>query len=80
MSVRAKFRVYGVTQRETGENAQFDVELVAVSSGSEENKQFWKWTPTGNIKLTTINAEAAKQLEPGKEFYVDFTPAEAKEG
>lgn len=51
------------------------VTLSPVTSGSEENKAFYKWTPGGSIQLETVNTEAAKQFEPGVEFYVDFTPA-----
>lgn len=74
MSVRAKFRVTSVTAHEGGSSA---VVLAPVLSGSEENKSFWKWTPGGKVELLTINPEAASQFEPGKEFYVDFTPAES---
>lgn len=43
--------------------------------GAPENKEFWKWTPSGEFRFSTINHEAAKQFEFGKEYYVDFTPA-----
>lgn len=74
MSVRAKFRVTAVTRME-GDASR--VTLSPVISGSEENKAFYKWTPGGSIALETVNTEAAKQFEPGKEFFVDFTPAES---
>jgi len=72
MSVRAKFKVTSVTQFEGGSN---EVQLFPVTTGSEENKAFWKWTPGGLIKLNTINPEAAQQFVPGKEFYIDFSEA-----
>jgi hypothetical protein len=74
MSVRAKFRVTSVTRMESEASR---VTLAPVTSGSEENKAFYKWTPGGSISLETINTEASKQFEPGKEFFVDFTPAES---
>lgn len=40
-----------------------------------ENTKFWQATPTGEIRLGTVNADAAAQFELGKEYYVDFTPA-----
>jgi len=41
-----------------------------------ENKKFWDATPTGEIRLGTVNPAAWEQFEIGKEYYVDFTPAE----
>lgn len=73
MTVRAKFKVEAVTHR-SGD--AFTVELWPVTSGSEENKQFYKWTPSGKIELVTINAAAAEQFEVGAEYYIDFTRAE----
>ena len=73
MSVRAKFKVEQVTRTVSWA----EVKLQPVTSGSDENKQFYRWTPGGSIHLATINPEAAAQFEPGKEFYIDFTPADA---
>ncbi len=70
-AVRAKFKVEEVTQSTQGHS----VRLTPVSGGSLENEQFFKWTPWGEIKIGTINAEAAAQFTPGTQFYVDFTPA-----
>jgi len=52
------------------------ITLRPVVDGSEENKQFYKWTPGGNVLLSTINSDAAKQFIVGKSYYVDFTLAE----
>lgn len=71
MAVRAKFKVQSVEPHNEG----FAIELWPVTGGSPENDSFFKYTPGGNVKLSTINADAAKQFEVGKEFYVDFTPA-----
>ena len=85
MSVRAKFWVHNIRpfgQPEPGADPEgYEIELQPVYDGSEENKDFYKWTPHGNIVLATINTEAAKQFGAGgdyygKEFYVDFTPAD----
>lgn len=69
--VRAKFRVDCVEDY----GQQKNIKMSAVTTGSEENKAFWKWTPSGSLTLSTINEEAAKQFVPGEEFYLDFTPA-----
>ena len=71
MSVRAKFTVAEVTHTTGGSR----IKLQPVVSGSEENKQFFKYTPGGSIELQTINPDAAAQFVPGKDYYVDFTPA-----
>jgi hypothetical protein len=70
--VRAKFKVEEVTQSTQG----YSVRLTPVSGGSPENESFFKWTPWGEIKIGTINVEAAANFTPGKQFYVDFSPAE----
>lgn len=67
MTVRAKFKCQG--------NNEGTVSLQAVVAGSEENKAFWDATPAGNIMLHITNPAAKDQFEPGKEYYVDFTPA-----
>jgi hypothetical protein len=77
MSVRAKFRCSGITKREHWDKSQaaftYDAEFHAVTGGSEENKAFFAATPTGNLKLSTVRADL---FEPGKDYYLDFTPAE----
>jgi hypothetical protein len=70
--MRAKFKVEEVTHNTQGHS----VRLTPVTGGSPENEQFFKWTPWGDIKIGTINADVASQLKPGQQFYVDFTPAE----
>lgn len=41
----------------------------------DENSTFWKWTPSGSFKLSTINAWAVKDLRAGDEVYIDITKA-----
>ncbi len=75
--VRAKFVVYERTRTEFFNcEPAFTIKARAVTSGSEENKSFWKYTPSGELVMQTVNPEAAEQFKPGKEFYLDFTPAE----
>lgn len=78
MQVRAKFKVRSVkkVKNSAGEEEICEVMLDPVYSGSEENKQFFKWTPSGHITIGTINPAAAAQFVEGREMYVDFTPAE----
>ena len=44
-------------------------------TGSEENKEFFKWTPGGTVQFNVMNLAAAANFEIGKEYYLDFTPA-----
>lgn len=70
--VRAKFKVTVITPYADSTN----IYLEPVISGSKENEEFFKWTPSGTICLGCANPEATKQFEVGKEFFVDFSPAE----
>jgi hypothetical protein len=74
--VRAKFRVLNITLHDAGGKT---VEMYPVYSSdpNSENKSFSDETPSGNIKLCISKGRPASDLfEPGKEYYVDFTPAE----
>jgi hypothetical protein len=75
MSVRAKFKVSTISPIES-DGSISQITLYPVCSGSKENETFFKWTPSGEIRIGTINSNAAKQFELNKEYYVDFTPAE----
>ncbi len=81
--VRAKFTVNRIERsREWNTNKELQTIVMSPVTGhgedgkSEENKEFWAYTPSGEIKLGTVNAEAAAMFELGKSYYVDFTPAE----
>jgi hypothetical protein len=68
MAVRAKFLC---TQLQ-GNQLYFNV----VTSGSKENEDFFKYTPSGQITMLIDNEKAKDQFEIGKQYYVDFTLAE----
>lgn len=69
--VRAKFTCESVNRTKDGGS----VHLEPVYSGSEENEQFYKYTPGGKVDLSTVNESALDFFVPGKEYYLDFTPA-----
>lgn len=81
--VRAKFRLDQIsrqrwTKYEDGKPVPYEVQTLRfnpVVDGSPENKAFYAATPTGSIELGTVNADAVKQFELSKEYYIDFTPA-----
>ena len=71
MSVRCKFECQSVN-KDSGQ-----VILFAVHSGSPENEDFFKWTPSAEVRLQTVNERALEAFKPGQQYYVDFTPTEA---
>lgn len=73
--IRAKFKVDSVLSTFVGKDRGYIVSLTPVVSGSEENSQFYKYTPSGSITLSTINAFSAQEFQAGGEFYVEFTNA-----
>lgn len=70
--VRAKFRCTSITK--LGEQMN-RIELSPVTSGSNENKQFFTATPWGQISLGCANDAATAKFEVDKEYYIDFSPA-----
>lgn len=76
--VRAK--VYVAELKRQAYNPQgTTVVLRAATSGSEENKKWAEATPQLELSMTIKNPLAADVFlnTLGKEFYIDFTPAEA---
>ncbi len=70
MTVRLKVTCTEKKISVEGESLTF----LPVTSGSEENKAFFKWTPSGSIQFGTGNKAATSQFEVGKDYYVDFSP------
>lgn len=75
MVVQAKFKVESLQVNEDGGGT---VHLRPVTSGSDENADFYKYTPGGDITLSTINPKAMSAFELGAEYYVDFTRADVQ--
>lgn len=84
MSFRAKCRVTGVHNvsslhsKEEGLVETKIVTLQPVFGGDDDdaNKQWSRWTPSGQLQLTITNPEVFPELVNGKTFFVDFTPVE----
>lgn len=53
------------------------VRLEAVYDGSDENKSWAKYTPSGHVEMWINNPPAYDGFEVGKAYYIDFTPTEA---
>lgn len=43
---------------------------------NHENTKFWKASPTGELRLGTVNKEVWPQFELGKEYYLTFEKAD----
>ena len=72
--VRAKFKCEEIV--DNSEQNGSKIVLYPVTYGSEENEQFFNLTPYGRIEIGTVNLNAVKEFEVGKEYYVDFTKVE----
>ncbi|PVE25420.1 hypothetical protein DC522_05865 [Microvirga sp. KLBC 81] len=75
MNVRAKFKCQQIVRTHGNPEGSAEVRLTAATSG-EANKEWSKWTPSGSITMLITNPSAIEAFELGKEYYVDFTPAE----
>jgi hypothetical protein len=75
---RAKFNVSSIKKIKMGQGGDTGsvIELYPVVGGSDDNEKFYQYTPSGKIELGTVNENASKLFEIGKEYYVDFTPAD----
>lgn len=88
-SVRCKFRCNEVTKSANTRSEQVDgvwtnkpitlygVKMTPVYSDKpdSENKKFWEFTPSGIFEMQAIHEG---MFEPGKEYYIDITPADAE--
>jgi hypothetical protein len=81
MTVRAKFFVKSLNHMATPGSdpcAELTMAPVFGSYGDGTINESWsKWTPSGELKMTITNPAAIAAFEPGKAYYLDFTPADA---
>lgn len=77
-TVRCKFKC--LSKREFQDYANqavcYDYKFCAVigsANASDENKKFWKYTPSGELNVTTVMDGT---FEVGKEYYLDLSLAE----
>ncbi len=68
--MRCKVRLEEITQTPNG----YKLKYFPVNDGTEEDKLFFKWTPSGVVELAIVNEAVVKDLVPGKKYYLDFTP------
>ena len=76
VTVRAKFTVQSVTRIKLYDGTEGQtIRLTPVTGGSDENKDFYKYTPGGAVELMTVNKTAGDYFELGEAYYLDFTKA-----
>jgi hypothetical protein len=71
-TTRAKFSCKSIDQTDDTHRIKFE----PVFSGSDENRDFFKWTPGGSIDLQVVGNDTAAQFQVGHDYYVDFSDAE----
>jgi hypothetical protein len=78
MSVKAKFICNTISHSKFNKNdvGSATVTLTPVTCGSEENKEFWQYTPSGRVEMQIKNEAAEKYFEIGEEYYLTFEKAE----
>jgi hypothetical protein len=92
MSVRAKFKVDKIerslisrrVEDKDGKPQSAPCEMRTVvmtpvhgnNDPNHENTKFWQASPSGHLELGCVNLEASEQFELGREYYIDFTPAD----
>lgn len=73
MRTRAKFQCLSVTDH--GWNKTVKLNVVYSRKEGEENYDFTKATPNGNIEMTIDNPAALVIFKPQGYYYVDFSEA-----
>ncbi len=74
--VRCKFRCVSITKIADWykkDSFLYDYKFQVVTGDSEENKQFFASTPTGNLEFRAVRDD---MFEPGKEYYLDLSAAQ----
>lgn len=51
------------------------VVMQAVTDGTPEDNSFSKWTPAAELTMAITNPDLHGKIQPGNQFYVDFTEA-----
>lgn len=79
--VRAKFFVASVNHMATPGSAlaaTITLNPVFGSYGDGKDNESWsKYTPSGKFEMSVTNPAAIEFFEPGKAYFIDFTPADA---
>lgn len=76
--VRAKFKCMEIKHAHSGsaDYSAATVTLIPVWGDGKANDQWSKATPSGKLEMLITNPAAVSKFELGREYYLDFTPAE----
>ena len=78
--VRAKFFVKTITHHHSPSPDYSSAEVIMApvygSSAKPANDAWSKATPSGELKMLITNPVAVSRFELGKEYFLDFTPAD----
>ena len=75
MNVRGKYTCQTNEQSAVYNGTEHKVVLTPVVGDTDENAKYYNATPSGEITLGGLKDSVGKAFIPGKEYYVDFTPA-----
>lgn len=83
MAVRAKFKVESVQEHRNSSDGDAgpvtgqDITFSAVyGEDGSANAEWSKWTPSGQLRMYVTNERVFGEFEAGREYYLDFTPAD----
>lgn len=71
--VRAKFRCHFI--QKSDDDSSRTIHMSPVTSDTEENKAWSKYTAGGLLQMHISNPGAFEQFEQGKEYFIDIQPA-----
>ena len=73
--LRAKFYVGSIKEEGNSEVVNLSAVYGTDDKDNEENNQFAEATPCGTMEMWVDNPKAKGFFEVGKEYYLDFSPA-----
>ena len=78
--IKAKFQCVSVGRVYCGQDHQtkeekFEEEVVLRPASGDENRDWSKYTPSGELKMRITQEGAVGQFAPGKYYFLDFTLA-----
>lgn len=76
-TVRAKFRVMAIEPAQNADpnNVFTTIRMIPVWEQDGVNRAWSKATPSGELKISITNPDAIDRFDLGKDYYLDFTPA-----
>jgi hypothetical protein len=74
-TVRAKFKCERAEKQPLDNGHQVSVRFDAVINDSPENKEWSKWTPSGQLQMTISNENLVDHFIQGQEYFLDIKEA-----